>query len=76
MNEGDADWPAIVAELDRIGYRGWFAAEMRGGDEAHLADIAAREELVGATGLTAFVETGGRTATTNWRSSMITKASM
>ncbi|GAB4154246.1 MAG: sugar phosphate isomerase/epimerase [Planctomycetota bacterium] len=42
LNEGETDWPAVVAALRAIGYRGWFTAEMAGGDEAYLADLASR----------------------------------
>ena len=42
LTEGDTDWPAVMRQLDAIGYQGWFTAEMRGGDEAYLRDLAQR----------------------------------
>ncbi len=42
LNDGDADWPAIVRALRAIGYDGWFTAEMQGGDGAYLRDLAQR----------------------------------
>lgn len=42
LNEGDADWPAIVTALRKVGYDGWFTAEMRGGDATYLRDLARR----------------------------------
>lgn len=42
LNEGQADWPSIVSALRTVGYRGWFTAEMRGGDEQYLQDLARR----------------------------------
>ncbi len=44
--EGDCDWPAVMAALDEIGYAGWATAEIRGGDEARLRDIAARMDRI------------------------------
>ena len=42
INEGDTDWPAVVAALEKVGYQGWFTAEVSGGDRARLQDVAAR----------------------------------
>ncbi len=42
INEGDTDWPAVVASLSKVGYQGWFTAEVRGGDRERLRDIGAR----------------------------------
>jgi hexulose-6-phosphate isomerase len=42
LNDGDADWPAIVAALRKVGYDGWFTAEVNGGDVAYLKDLARR----------------------------------
>lgn len=44
--EGDCDWPATMAALDRIGYRGWMAAEVSGGDEARLRFVAERMDRI------------------------------
>jgi hexulose-6-phosphate isomerase len=37
---GDCDWPAVMKALDAVGYRGWFTAEIPGGDAERLAAIA------------------------------------
>ncbi|MBM4063477.1 MAG: sugar phosphate isomerase/epimerase, partial [Planctomycetes bacterium] len=42
LNEGDTDWPAVVAALKLVGYDGWFAAEMGGGDAEYLKDLGRR----------------------------------
>jgi hexulose-6-phosphate isomerase len=44
--EGDCDWPAVMAALDEIGYRGWATAEVAGGDEPRLRDIADRMDRI------------------------------
>jgi hexulose-6-phosphate isomerase len=46
IGEGDCDWPAVREALSAIGYSGWATAEVRGGDEARLADVAARMDRV------------------------------
>jgi hexulose-6-phosphate isomerase len=46
IGEGDNNWPAVMAALDDIGYEGWAAAEVSGGDAKRLADIAARMDRV------------------------------
>lgn len=50
VGDGEADWPAIVAALEAIGYRGWFTAEVAGGDEAYLRDLAQRMDRFLADG--------------------------
>ncbi len=42
IGEGDADWPAVRKALKEIGYRGWIAAEVRGGGRERLAEILNR----------------------------------
>lgn len=42
IGEGDEDWPAILKALDEIGYNGWATAEVGGGGEAQLRDVANR----------------------------------
>ncbi|MEX0937967.1 MAG: TIM barrel protein [Pirellulales bacterium] len=42
IGEGDADWPAVRQALEEVGYRGWVAAEVRGGDRERLADVVRR----------------------------------
>jgi hexulose-6-phosphate isomerase len=46
IGEGDADWSAVREALKEIGYRGWAAAEVRGGDRDELADVLARMDQV------------------------------
>ncbi len=40
LGEGDCDWPAVCAALDEIGFDGWAAAEVGGGDSTRLRAIA------------------------------------
>jgi len=42
LGEGDCNWPAVMAALREIEYTGWGTAEVPGGDEARLRDIARR----------------------------------
>lgn len=49
IGEGDADWPAVMQALGEIGYEGWGAAEVGGGDRARLAQIAANMDKVYAS---------------------------
>ncbi len=44
--EGDCDWPAVMKALDEIGYSGWASAEVRGGGEERLRDIAERMDKI------------------------------
>jgi hexulose-6-phosphate isomerase len=46
IGEGDEDWPEIRKALDEIGYRGWATAEVAGGGEQELRDIAGRMNQV------------------------------
>lgn len=41
IDEGDIDYPDVVKALVEIGYHGWCAAEVKGGDQAELTSIAA-----------------------------------
>lgn len=47
--EGDCDWPAVMAALREIGYSGWGAAEVPGGDRDRLKDIAERMDRIFAS---------------------------
>lgn len=47
--EGDCNWPAVMAALDEIGYRGWGSAEVPGGDRQRLEDIASRVDRIYAS---------------------------
>ena len=38
--KGDCDWPAVMKALRDIGYVGWGAAEIAGGDKEYLAGVA------------------------------------
>lgn len=40
ITEGDVDWPAIEKALRDIGFKGWCAAEVGGGDVKRLKEIA------------------------------------
>lgn len=40
MGQGDIDWKRVREELDKIGFRGWATAEVRGGDRQRLAEIS------------------------------------
>lgn len=44
IGEGDCDWPAVGAALDRLEWSGWASAEVGGGDTARLTVIADRME--------------------------------
>ncbi|MEE2718326.1 MAG: sugar phosphate isomerase/epimerase family protein [Planctomycetota bacterium] len=44
IGDGDCDWPAVGAALDRLEWSGWASAEVGGGDTARLKEIADRME--------------------------------
>ncbi len=46
IGEGDAGWADVRAALDEIGYQGWLAAEVTGGDRERLADVLERMNRV------------------------------
>lgn len=46
IGEGDENWPEVLKALDEIGYRGWATAEVGGGGEKELKDIAERMDRV------------------------------
>jgi L-ribulose-5-phosphate 3-epimerase len=46
LGEGDVEWPAVTAALREIGYDGWAIAEIPGGGEPRLRDIAARMDRI------------------------------
>ena len=46
LGEGTINWPAVRAELAKIGYSGWAAAEVKPGDWAYLKDVAQRMDQV------------------------------
>lgn len=42
IGDGDTDWEKVAEELEKIGFDGWFTAEVGGGNKDRLADVAAR----------------------------------
>jgi L-ribulose-5-phosphate 3-epimerase len=46
LGEGSIDWAAVRKELTAVKYEGWATAEVRGGDRARLAEIAAQMDRV------------------------------
>lgn len=46
IGEGDCGWDRVMRALEDIGYDGWAAAEVRGGDRDRLTDIAQRMDRV------------------------------
>lgn len=37
--EGSVDWPEVMKAFDEIGYEGYFAAEVQGGDTQYLTEV-------------------------------------
>jgi hexulose-6-phosphate isomerase len=46
IGDGAVDWPGVRKALAEVGYRGWAAAEVPGGDRQHLAEVLARMDRV------------------------------
>lgn len=46
LGEGSIDWAAVRAELAKIQFQGWAAAEVQSGDWDYLADVARRMDRV------------------------------
>lgn len=46
LGEGSIDWAAVRVELGKIGFTGWAAAEVAGGDWDYLTDVAKRMDRV------------------------------
>ena len=46
LRDGDVNWPEVRRALDEIGYEGYMTAELGGGDEAYLSDLAKRIDLI------------------------------
>lgn len=42
LGEGDVNWPAVKKALIDIGFNGFMTAELKGGDESYLCDVAQR----------------------------------
>ncbi len=49
LGDGDNDWPKVMAALDEVGYSGWATAEVSGGGEEELRDVAARMDRIFAS---------------------------
>jgi hexulose-6-phosphate isomerase len=46
IGEGDENWPEVLKALNEIGYHGWATAEVAGGGEKELRDVADRMNRV------------------------------
>ncbi|RMH29903.1 MAG: sugar phosphate isomerase/epimerase [Planctomycetota bacterium] len=46
IGDGECGWERVRASLNKVGYRGWAAAEVGGGDLERLTDIARRMDRV------------------------------
>ena len=46
LGEGSIDWAKVRQQLSAINYQGWATAEVRGGDQPRLADIASQMDRV------------------------------
>jgi L-ribulose-5-phosphate 3-epimerase len=53
LYEGSINWPAVRKAFSEIGYTGWITAELGGGDEAYLTEVARRLTLIGEGAATA-----------------------
>ena len=47
--EGTCQWPKVMAELRKIGYKGWGTAEIPGGGRKRLKEIAGRMDRIFAS---------------------------
>lgn len=46
IGEGDENWPEVLKALDEVGYHGWATAEVAGGGEKELKEVADRMNRV------------------------------
>ena len=46
IGNGDADWPSVRDAIKEVGYRGWAAAEVSGGNRQRLAEVLDRMNRV------------------------------
>jgi L-ribulose-5-phosphate 3-epimerase len=44
--DGDVNWPEVCHALDEIGFEGYMTAELSGGDETYLTDLAKRIDRI------------------------------
>jgi L-ribulose-5-phosphate 3-epimerase len=42
LQEGDVNWPEVMKAFDEVGYEGYIAAEVRGGDQAYLTEFVSK----------------------------------
>jgi hexulose-6-phosphate isomerase len=47
LRDGDVNWPEVRRAFAEVGYTGFITAEVRGGNEKHLRDVAARMTKIG-----------------------------
>ena len=46
LGDGDVNWKEVIRALNEIGFEGYMTAELKGGDEAYLTDVAARIDRI------------------------------
>lgn len=46
LRDGDVNWPEVRKALGEVGYKGYVTAELKGGDESYLRDVASRIDLI------------------------------
>jgi len=46
MGQGSIDWARVREELEKIGYRDWATAEVRGGGRQRLAEISEQMDRI------------------------------
>ncbi len=46
LRDGDVNWLEVRKALDEVGYSGYLTAELHGGDEKHLRDVASRIDKI------------------------------
>jgi L-ribulose-5-phosphate 3-epimerase len=44
--DGDVNWPQVRKALDEVGFNGYMTAELGGGDQAYLTDVAGRIDKI------------------------------
>jgi len=46
LGDGDVNWKQVRLALEEIGFEGYMTAELKGGGEAHLTDVAGRMDAL------------------------------
>jgi len=46
LYEGSVNWPVVRRALAEVGYSGWITAELPGGDEKYLRDVASHVDMI------------------------------